>query len=273
MMQAWDPRFYERSPMFDPLRGIAENLRSVGWPGPAELNQLLEPAPVVTSSGCRLRFVPQEPKVREFAQRYEPRIYLKGEVQVRAETWHDLFNALVWLTFPRAKAELNARHYAALRETTGKGPRGPVQDALTLFDEGGVIVASGSRRLLHLLETFKWKELFWANRNEVRANMRFYLFGHALYEKALAPFIGVSGRGILFEVAPSFLHAQLEEQLSGLDAMLAAYISDVGNLTSTRALAPVPVLGVPGWARDNENPSYYDNELYFRAGRAKHSGT
>lgn len=37
----------------------------------------------------------------------------------------------------------------------------------------------------------------------LRERMRFYLFGHALYEKALRPFVGVTGRGILLQAENS----------------------------------------------------------------------
>ena len=39
------------------------------------------------------------------------------------------------------------------------------------------------------------------------------------------------------------------------------------SLQSTRALAPLPVLGIPGWVADNEDPRYYDDTSHFRPGR------
>ena len=77
-----------------------------------------------------------------FEAQYEPRCYLTGEVQTRANNWHDLFNALVWLTFPKTKAVLNARHYHALtvEEIASGSHRGAVRDVNTLLDESGVIV-------------------------------------------------------------------------------------------------------------------------------------
>jgi hypothetical protein len=38
-------------------------------------------------------------------------------------------------------------------------------------------------------------------------------------------------------------------------------------LTTPRELAVLPVLGVPGWCRDNEREGFYDNADYFRSGR------
>jgi hypothetical protein len=40
-------------------------------------------------------------------------------------------------------------------------------------------------------------------------------------------------------------------------------------LTAPRALAVVPVLGVPGWCPGNEQESYYDNTDYFRPRRSR----
>lgn len=271
MIQPWDADFLERSAMFEPLRLHGGALRTADWPSLDDLRRLLaarEP-PIVTRSGARLTFVPQGRKPGAFEDKYESRAYLKGEVQMRERNWHDLLNALVWLTFPQSKAALNERHYRALleRQTTGAPNRGPVQDALTLFDEGGVIVAARDCELLRLLEGFAWKELLWRNRSRVMSDMRFYLFGHALYEKALNPFTGITGRGILFEVEAELFAAPLGVRIARLDTMLAARLGDPGRMQSTRELAPVPILGVPGWCADNAREPYYDNLDYFRPRR------
>jgi hypothetical protein len=264
----WDPNFLARLPMFEPLRAHAPDFFPAQWPGLPALQNLLDQRDprVHVASGALLRLVPQVGKTGRPELRYEERIYRRGELQVRANNWHDLFNVLVWLTFPRAKVALNARHYAAFqRRTPADSPnRGPVEDALTLFDEGGVIVAATSRELLDLLRAFEWKELFWRRRDAVAANMRFYLFGHALYEKALQPFIGITGRGLCFDVGADFLRGPPVMQLSELDARVAAYIGAPDRLTATQNLAPVPILGVPGWCAENEFESYYGNTDYFR---------
>ncbi|MNC85961.1 hypothetical protein D3C83_15860 [compost metagenome] len=128
-------------------------------------------------------------------------------------------------------------------------------------------MASDDDELLACLREWRWKDLFWINRARVRARMRFFIFGHALYEKALRPFVGITGRGILLETEAGLLAAPLREQLAVIDAKVAAYLSDTASLAATRELAVVPVLGVPGWCADNENEAYYDNTDYFRPGR------
>jgi len=269
----WDPDFLARSPMFEPLRALSGVLARPDWPARSALQSLLERDgnPVMTRSGLPLRLVPAGGRMRSFEERYEARIHLRGEMVFRERNWHDLLNVLAWLAFPRAKAALNARHYAALRaqNAAGAANRGPAQDAFTLFDEGGVIVASCDDQLLKMIHEFRWKELFWHNRDEVRSRMRFMLFGHALYEKALRPFIGITGRGILLKAEAGLLAQPPGERLSALDLRVAAYISEAGNLTAPRELAVVPVLGVPGWCPGNEQECYYDNTDYFRPRRSR----
>jgi len=269
MTVRWDPDFCARSPMFDPLREAAAGLRTPYWPACADLNRVAAALGITTGGGRQLTFVEQAARTATFEDKYEPRIFLRGEAQFRACNWHDLLNALVWLAFPAAKSALNARHFRELeRQQVGGAPnRGPAQDALTLFDEGGVIVAAADAELAALLVGFEWKELFWRRREAVLRSMRFYLFGHALYEKALAPFAGVTGRGVIFDVESRFFEAPLAEQLSTLDARLASRIGH--EFATTRELAPVPLLGVPGWCDENRDERYYDDTSYFRPARGR----
>jgi len=272
MTEQWDPDFLARSPMFEVLRAHAGAF-GAEWPGLADLQRLLDARdpPVLNAAGMPLRLVPQGRRNRALAEKHEARTFLAGELQVREGSWHDLFNLLAWLAFPRSKAALNARHYAALvsQRATGAVNRGPAQDALTLFDEGGVVVASDDDSLLALLREWRWKELFWSERRRLAARMRFHAFGHALHEKALRPFHGITARGIVLKTAPELLTAPLTEQIAGLDARVAAYLADPGSLLATRELAVVPVLGVPGWCADNGREAYYDDRDYFRPGRLR----
>jgi Protein of unknown function (DUF3025) len=264
----WNRDFLACSLMFEPLRAHAGAFGD-DWPRHADLQRLLDRRnpPPRNAGGMSLRVVPQGRGADSFEDGYEPRLYLRGELQVREGNWHDLFNVLVWLAFPLAKAALNQRHYGALmaQRAAGAPNRGPVQDALTLFDEGGVIVASSDEELLACLRDWRWKELFWEHRARLVRRMSFTLFGHAIYEKALRPFIGITSRGILLKVEPELFAAPPVEQLAVLDTRIAGYLADASRVTATRELAVVPVLGVPGWCADNNVESFYDNTDYFRA--------
>jgi hypothetical protein len=277
----WNRAALLQSPLLAPLHPILADLDVGGFPTLQVCNALLATRhpPITVQSGMPLRFVAQQSGKLSFEAQYEPRCYLKGEVQTRADNWHDLFNALVWLTFPKTKAVLNARHYDALMEekALGKTARGSVRDVNTLFDESGVIVAysdgnSDARsgvELAALLRDFQWKELFWLRRAQVRASMGFYLFGHGLYEKALQPYVGMTGQGLLLAVEQEFFSWPLAQRLAHLDDLLANYLAAPEHCRSTRDLSPVPLLGVPGWAADNDSAAYYDNTAYFRPGRRR----
>ncbi|MFA5242438.1 MAG: DUF3025 domain-containing protein [Sulfuricella sp.] len=267
-MDEWQPNFLDSSPMFEPLRGVGAALAKLGrWPTLAEYNALLDP-PIYTASGAALRFVSQAGKPARMEDRYETRIYLNGEVQTRTENWHDLFNALVWLAFPRTKAAINARHFEAISQG-GEGNRGKTQDALTLFDESGIVVLHAEDELAGLIRDFRWKELFCERRQEVTKRMKFVIFGHSLYEKALKPYIGFTGKGLLIKVEQAFFDLPPEAQIQTVDLLLADHFAAAGRLSS-QALTPVPLLGVPGWWSENESPVFYDNTDYFRpAGKKK----
>jgi Protein of unknown function (DUF3025) len=287
----WNREVLLQSPLFAPLHPILAGLEAGDFPTLQDCNALLDVTtshstrlpkngnqvagyaahhpPITVQSGAPLRFVPQECGKLPFEAQYEPRCYLKGEVQMRADNWHDLFNALVWLTFPKTKSILNGRHYDALIEerVSAMPRRGAVRDVNTLLDESGVIVVYADAELGALLRDFQWKELFWQQREQMGAAMGFYLFGHGLYEKALQPYVGMTGQGLLLEVEPAFFSWPLARQLAHLDSLLADYLAAPEHCRSTRDLSPVPLLGVPGWAADNDREAYYDNTAYFRKGR------
>jgi hypothetical protein len=231
------------------------------WPDLDDYNRLLQsaPAPVLTHSSKLVRCVPQAD------DHYEQRAYLTGEVQTRSNNWHDLFNTLVWRVFPRTKAALNLMHYRTGQEklppTVG---RGIARDVLTLFDESGVVIVCAQNELGGMLRQHQWKTLFWQRRNEVAKNMNFFVFGHSLYEKALHPYIGLTGKVLILPVSPDFLALPLARQLAETDAMMAEHFLGPDSLRATSSLSPLPLLGVPGWWPDNNHEIFYENTRYFR---------
>lgn len=261
----WLPSFLNTSLLFEPLQEMGKAFERLDhWPGIEKLNQLNPVGAITTKSGQRVRFVPQAKGAREFAQQYEPRIYLTGEIQSREQNWHDLFNALAWGAFPRSKAALNQLHYHALLQERkhNKVVRSPLRDMATLIDESGVIVVSSSDYLLELLRNFEWKTLFWEQRATVLRQMKFFLFGHGLYEKALFPYIGMTGKGILFPVSEAFFKQRSIDQIAMIDVWLDNFLSRA--VLTSADWVPVPVLGYPGWSPDNTDSAYYDNQHYFR---------
>jgi hypothetical protein len=278
----WNRDVLLRSPLFAPLYPVLSNIETSDFPSLHDCNALLDAhhPPITVQSGKPLCFVAHENGKLPFEAQYEPRCYLKGEVPTRTQNWHDLFNALVWLTFSLAKAAINARHYRALMNQTvaeddgSSSERGALRDVNTLFDESGVIVVYSDTELAGLLRDFKWKELFWQRREQVSAQssqqrMGFHIFGHGLYEKAMQPYAGMTGQGLVMAVPQEFFAWSPAQQLANLDSRLAGYLEKPEHCRSTRDLTPVPLLGVPGWSAHNEYADYYDNTAYFRPGRRR----
>ncbi len=145
------------------------------------------------------------------------------------------------------------------------GARGATRDALTLFDESGVLVVSSSPEFLRLLRAFEWKALFVQRREEIASSLRVYVFGHSILEKALSPYKGLTGKAMLFQVEREFFDLPADAQLRELDRRVEG---DVDSLSESPSFAPLPLLGIPGWCADNQDPAYYDDTSQFRPGRA-----
>ncbi|HUP96949.1 MAG TPA: DUF3025 domain-containing protein [Usitatibacter sp.] len=254
-----------KDPIFAPLAAALAKLPSDQWPTHEALTALAKD--VATSRGRPLRFMPPREHTDRERRYYESHIADTGEVETRPENWHDLFNALAWITYPKAKARINAQHAAILEEggASEARQRSPERDALTLFDEGGVIVASRSPALLRLIVDFEWKELFWNRRAELDANVRFFAFGHACLEQALEPYIGMVAKTVFVPVDELFFMLPVETQAAQADALIATHFSSRARFHSPKAMAPMPVLGVPGWHFDQQDEAFYDDPKHFRS--------
>jgi len=265
----WTTEIFDSSPAFEALGPAARRLGFSEWPGIERLNGAFASAGIASGGGCPARLVAPG---TDPAAAYEERAFGTGEILHRQHDWHDLFNALVWLTFPRAKAALNARHVKELEQEI-PGQRGRVRDALTLLDEDGVLVASSDWELLALIRQFRWKQLFWVRRADVKARMRFVIFGHGLYAKARAPFLGMTGRAVLMLTDTKVFEMPLTERLAVLDTKLAEMLEAPDVIRTPPDLSPVPILGVPEWVAANRGEAFYDNVDYFRPGRAQVSAS
>jgi len=254
-----------RAPIFAPLQSFLSRLPLDRWPSHAELTALA--AGIHTANGRPLTFV--APEAREGRASYEAAIAATGEVPTRTDNWHDLFNALCWMAWPLAKAAINAQHVAILGEG-GAGEarrRGPERDALTLFDEGGVAVASSDPALLALIRDFEWKALFWERRAEVEARMKFFAFGHACLEQSLAPYIGMVAKTVFVPVDELFHALPVEAQVPRVDELLARHFASRARFASPKSMAPMPILGVPGWHFAAQDEAFYCDKEHFRGSR------
>lgn len=265
----WDREALLASPWFAAVHHLLARLPRERFPSLDDLNALARERGVRTGGDAPLTFVPVAALGKGLDSQYEVRVFRTGEVPTRTDGWHDLFNALVWLAFPRTKATFNRIHHDELVRRWGAQQRGTARDVLTLFDEGGVVVACAAPALARCLEDFQWKELFWTRRQEATEAMRFFVFGHAILEKSLAPYKGVTAKALVIDVAHEALALPPAALVALLDARAAEHFARPGALESTRAFQPLPVLGIPGWTWENEDPAYYDDENVFRSGRTR----
>jgi len=241
------PAFAPYQSLIDAL-GLARALPSLD-----ALNALAAARGTTQSRGLPLRFF--VPDGRLSARDYETHILQTGQVPTRADTWHDVLNALVWLRFPRFKAALNAAHGEAIA-VEADTRRGRRRDALTVLDESGVWVISRESTLPELLAGRAWSALFWEARSRVETGMRFVVVGHALLEKALAPYPSMTGKCLLLQ------SDSLDPDAADAQAFMA-----LGAIDTPRQLAPLPVQGIPGWDAANAHAAYYANQEIFRPTR------
>lgn len=226
-------------PVFDPVRAWFDRLREFSL---QELNGLAEERQLRTESGKPVRFV--APAASDAY--YEVQLFETGRVQTRPESRHDLFNALCWLAFPITKARINAMHAAEIprERERGGGKRGRLRDMLTIFDEGGAIVAGGAE-VEALVRAARWRELF----VERHSDFRIVVLGHAVLEQALEPYPGITCKVVFAD--PAF----------DLDAQAARAIT--GRRTP-KELPPLPVFGYPGWLPQSGRSDFYEDARYFR---------
>jgi len=251
-----------RAPMYAPLAPILARLPRDRWPSHADLTAAA--SGWSTAHGMPLKFVAPREHADTERRYYELHIARTGEVETRPENWHDLFNALAWLTYPRSKAAINAQHAAILDERGDAEAkrRGSERDALTLFDEGGVAVVSSDPEFFDCIREFEWKRMFWERRDELSRHVRFLAFGHALFEKALEPHLGMVAKTVFLPVDALPDDAGL---VASVDRALTTHFKDRSRFPDPKSMAPMPVLGIPGWHAGTSLEMFYDDRKHFRA--------
>ena len=227
------------------------------WLAPFERLALDEEASVAEALNRRpaadIRFVAHSAMPPDEA--YERFIFETRSVPTR-DNLHDFFNGLAWLRFPRAKRRLNALQAAEIARAGIGAERGPLRDALTLFDENGAVL-DAPPALWDALLARDWQRLFVAERALWRG-ARLLVFGHALLEKLTSPRKAITAH-VLYAPGPS-------PSIAIDDAAIEAAL-DAAHL-ATKPFAPMPVLGVPGWWAPNEAAGFYDDAEVFRPPRA-----
>lgn len=258
MHDHWRADFAE-TPPFQHLRERALALAGNTWPDLDTLNALAQAQGLINAAHQPLRFVEQTQRCGQHA--YESGIFTSGRVPTRVQNWHDLLNALSWLALPATKSVLNAVQCNTLQAHPSQ--RSPLADAATLFDESGLVMAGPDASLADDLRAHRWHEVFWTRRADWR-DVSVFVVGHAVLEKLLQPWPAITAKCVFLSLPP-------RASLQAVDAALAQHW--LGEAVTRPAdLFPVPVLGIPGWWKENETPAFYDDTAIFRPAPSSLSG-
>ena len=219
--------------------------------------------------GLALEFVAQSALPDGVA--YESLINAAGKVPTR-ENLHDFFNALVWLSFPRIKQQLNALQAAQIAQAGVGKVRGAARDGATIFDENAALLvvrdgASG-RQLVAALRAHDWSAGFLAQRASfgAGADAEVWLFGHALMEKLAAPYPAITAHTRVLFVDDTYFAFAHEQRQAWIDQCVAQELAS--NNISMLDFTPLPVLGIPHWW-PNQDPAFYADATVFRPPRIK----
>ena len=243
---AWD------APWFAPWRAPGEDVAravAAGTPLHTALNE---------GRGGAVKFVPQQELPAGAG--YEQFIFDSGHCPVRPGL-HDFFNGLCWLRFPRTKQALNRLQAQEIARMGIRSRRGPVRDAITVFDENGALL-DAPPPLWEALQARDWRRLF-VDLRPLWAQAQLLVFGHALLEKLAAPRKDLTAHVWRANCQPA--------SDADVDGWLAAQCT--AQALAAKPFTPLPVLGVPGWWPGNANFSFYDDSLVFRPRRSPEAMT
>lgn len=240
-LRAQDARMDWQAPWYAPWREPGERIASLHAQG------LPLHVALASEQAAPLRFVAQD-ELRP-GEPYESFILRTGCCPTR-DNVHDFFNGVAWLKFPRAKRQLN-RLQAAQIEAGRRDVRGPVRDAITVFDENGALLHAAPE-LWAALYARDWRRLF-VDLRPRWAQARLVIFGHALLEKMVTP---------RKEVTAHVWRADAPLDAAFDDAWLAGQLTPA--LLAAKHFTPLPLSGVPGWWPGNDGDSFYDDRLVFR---------
>lgn len=276
----WQTELLTANPLFAELCQLFPLATLSDFATVSELNQwfkLLQPEAVQ-------QFVADEVLAAD-ERYYEVFIHQTGQIPTRAQNWHDLFGALIWCLFPNTKTLLNQLHMQEIK-LHGQQQRTKLRNKLTLLDECGVILAysPAATEVVSQLRQHQWQTAFVSNRHcwsTVASNspdtgigvvddspavtqLMPLMFGHANYEMATQPFIGLTGKLLALPVTDDFWQLSVKQRYALIDCRLSLQIANSDFLLQAAQLTPLPLLGVPGWYAANTDADFYLDQQYFR---------
>jgi Protein of unknown function (DUF3025) len=259
----WQPELFLESGIFRALSAIFPLAEQADFPSPELLTEWLHQHTALLDWS----FV-DSTVLDADGRYYEDFISQSQQIPIRASNWHDLFGALIWCLFPKSKQLMNQLHMAQIQQF-GSKERTKVRHKLTLLDECGVLlcIKSSQRFLLDLLRDHQWTDAFYQHKN-LWSELNPIIFGHANYEMATKPFIGLTGKLWCIELPEQTRLPQGIKGYNFVDELLVKQLVQAEVLLDNQQLSPLPLLGVPGWYKEQDEAFYADTS-YFRPKRHK----
>jgi hypothetical protein len=248
-------------PWLAPLLPAAEPiLRAADWR--LALNKAAATAGLCNHRGLPIRFVEQSDLPEGVA--YEAFISATGNVPTR-NNLHDFFNALVWLSLPQTKVQLNALQSAEIALALTRGPeglrlRGKTRDAATIFDENAALLITRDPGMAEALRAHCWQDVFLARRTSFWRDNDIFLFGHALMEKLVAPYKAITAHARVLLAPDEYFSLSEAEKRVWSDASMAAQLA---HGLDTAGFTHLPIAGVPGWW-EGQDANFYADASVFR---------
>ena len=266
--RGWDSGIFATSPWFAVLADVScAFLAHDTFPTLDELNVLLAPRQLAEGLPS-LRAVFSPPKTTHRKKRkvaidpaslYDVRIAQHGELPTRADDWHDFFNVLAFAAWPRSKWALHTRQSRLLRGRIAAdarrlpGARTREQDALTLLDEGGVIVACEANAYAALRPCIAARDPDFAAvvaRSVAKGETQLVPFGHALFEHLAA---GLPCPLAIAQLVP-ISRAPTEHEITADRSLRAAWLDALDRALCEQLSDPAQFLmpsGVKGLVLDD----------------------
>ncbi len=233
MMSIWNKDFVASDESFTQLTTLGLSFSCFKqWPTPHQLSAWAKARCLVNESGLPIRFVEdRKGQTPKNAIPYEVRIWQHGEVNTRSANWHDFFNALIWLSFPKSKATLN-RLQANEILTVGK-QRTPLGQLLTRFDEGGTVLVVKDN------ECDLWKDIL-TSYHPLRSPLpkqlpshKSIIFGHALFESLIHGNPAINTTCVLLPLEKSAFDKELDQLIHVSDRKISVMMDtdqcSIGN--------------------------------------------
>jgi hypothetical protein len=246
---AWDPRFFERSRLFWPLRNAAEAfVHHAAWPPVSVIDEALR-----SSSTMSFRLQPPRPRRRrrkrpiDPSTLYDARIHVEGWVPTRENNWHDFFNALVWATFPQSKRAVHARQHRAIAARLDESSRALPDrrtrelDGLAILDEGGLVLLCAGERAAETAPALEARDIEPVRAAIGRGDALALPFGHALYESLLEPREMPIWAMVVLLPCPSPLPVSHDARITLADARLADAIAEPESFTRPETFRSLPL--------------------------------